>query len=548
MEHIFFNYSDIIEEIADRYELKNLSEKTKGLRENMECFKLRFLFVGAFSAGKSALINAILKRELLTEDQRPETAIASELVYDTDEYIEAVNDQGSIRCSIEQADEIDVDNYDHLVWHIDNDFLKRHKDRILVDMPGFNSGLKKHNNAILKYAGSGNAYVLVVDCEDGAIKRSIGEFIKEIKNYDNNIVVVVTKTDLKMAEDVEKIKSSVAMSAANLLGRNVAVIDTNKYDEEASKKAEELLSSIDASSVFSQEYYSEIYNIAVSCLSAVEVYRKSIDLDLEEYDRVIEAHYNAGKELSEKLQKEKKALEERFRGVAQAVLCDVQNALYNNEDALVSSLKAGGKNFSVTVNNILRPVLYSSTRSYSESAFGKFLSEFESYYSSSVENCVSPENVYATVEHLKETGNKITALSGDAEKANALYKTVITGLSVLTDTVAPWLELILIFLPDIIELVGKLIQSSELKNKVKSEVIPQIVERLRPEIENSVQNIKDQMLEETVAQIRDMINNEAEALEQAKKTKKVRAEDINSRLCDVDKDIERMTEIVNSLA
>ena len=28
MEHIFFNYSDIIEEIADRYELKNLSEKT----------------------------------------------------------------------------------------------------------------------------------------------------------------------------------------------------------------------------------------------------------------------------------------------------------------------------------------------------------------------------------------------------------------------------------------------------------------------------------------------------------------------------------------
>ena len=263
---------------------------------------------------------------------------------------------------------------------------------------------------------------------------------------------------------------------------------------------------------------------------------------------MIEAHYNAGKELSEKLQKEKKALEERFRGVAQAVLCDVQNALYNNEDALVSSLKAGGKNFSVTVNNILRPVLYSSTRSYSESAFGKFLSEFESYYSSSVENCVSPENVYATVEHLKETGNKITALSGDAEKANALYKTVITGLSVLTDTVAPWLELILIFLPDIIELVGKLIQSSELKNKVKSEVIPQIVERLRPEIENSVQNIKDQMLEETVAQIQDMINNEAEALEQAKKTKKVRAEDINSRLCDVDKDIERMTEIVNSLA
>ena len=46
--------------------------------------------MGSFSAGKSALINAMLQRELLEENQRPETAIASELLFGDEEYIEAV--------------------------------------------------------------------------------------------------------------------------------------------------------------------------------------------------------------------------------------------------------------------------------------------------------------------------------------------------------------------------------------------------------------------------------------------------------------------------
>ena len=62
--------------------------------------------------------------------------------------------------------------------------LKDVGNAIIVDMPGFNSGIANHNKAILRYAGMGNSYILVIDCEEGAIKQNISDFIKEIKNYE----------------------------------------------------------------------------------------------------------------------------------------------------------------------------------------------------------------------------------------------------------------------------------------------------------------------------------------------------------------------------
>ena len=549
MEHIYYDYSNSLEKICDKYELKTLSDKTRCLKEKMNGFKLRLLFVGAFSAGKSALINTALERELLTENQRPETAIASELIYDCNEFVEAVNDREKKQYPIDHADEIDIEKYDYLIWHIDNEFLKRNRDCVIVDMPGFNSGIKTHNNAILKYVGIGNSYILVIDCEDGAVKQCIGEFINEIKNYDNNAAVVITKTDLKMPDDVERIKKSVALSAANLFGKDVDIVDTNKFDEQAPQKIEHLLTRIDRQGVFSQEYYLEIYSIAAGCLDSLELYRKNIDLNLEAYDREIESHYKAGRRLSEKLESERRRLENRFKNdVAESVLCDARNALYNNTETLISALKGGEKNFSVTVNNILRPVLYSSTKTYSENVFGNFLSEFDFTDNMNGENSISPENLYNAVEHLKDTSSKLTALSEKSDQLSAAYKTVTTALAVVTDTVAPWLELVVIFLPEILKIIGKARQDTELRNKLSNEIIPQIIERLRPEISDSIQKIKDQMLEETEKQILEMINNETEALEQAKKMKECQSEDIKRQLYDVDNDINRITEIVDSLA
>ena len=102
--------------IAEKYEFKALNDEIKCLFSEIEDFKLKVIFVGSFSAGKSALINSMLGRELLEEGQRPETAIASELVYSDEEHIEAIKDNECMdKFLFEESNDIDIDKYDYLI-------------------------------------------------------------------------------------------------------------------------------------------------------------------------------------------------------------------------------------------------------------------------------------------------------------------------------------------------------------------------------------------------------------------------------------------------
>lgn len=64
-------------------------------------------------------------------------------------------------------------------------------------MPGFNSNIEQHNRAILQYVERGNAYLLVIDCEEGGMKASVLEFVEEIRKYDHNLIIVLSKVDKK---------------------------------------------------------------------------------------------------------------------------------------------------------------------------------------------------------------------------------------------------------------------------------------------------------------------------------------------------------------
>ena len=68
-------------------------------------FHARVLVVGAFSSGKSALLNTFMGgKKVLTENISMETAIATELFYSPEEYAVRVKLDGSEeRCSIEEA-------------------------------------------------------------------------------------------------------------------------------------------------------------------------------------------------------------------------------------------------------------------------------------------------------------------------------------------------------------------------------------------------------------------------------------------------------------
>lgn len=540
-----------LKEIANKYKTTdNISNKLDTCTSEINKFSLKILFVGGFSAGKSALINTILNRDLLIEDQKPETAIASEIVFDKKEYVELVNNEGiRITCSLDEVSNYNPDEYNHFTYHINNEYLAKYPSYTLVDMPGFNSGIERHNKAIMQYAGQGNAYVLVIDCEDGEIKASVLDFIKEIKQYDNNLAIVISKSDKKPEKHVESVLQKVASTASNVFNKDLIVVKTSKYQDDVEEEINTVLKSFDAQSLFEQKFQTHIVEIGNLCYAAVEIVAKTSEIDDSEIEKEIVKRQKAKSKLIEQLTKERRKLSMKMKNqVKPSIINDVQNALQMNSASLASSIMSGGDSFTRTVNNILRPVLISSTQRYTEESFYEFVEQMD------LSEIFTEDNSQKITDEISQkylaASSKLNEIISNTDKAGGTYKAVIGALAITTTVVAPWIELILVFLPDILRLYGMLNQSNQmdtLKRKVENEIIPQIVLKMSVEIEKSLQFLENEMVEEIQDKINALIDVESEALNVALKMKNSKQLEYDLLLKDVQNDLEEIEEIVSNM-
>ena len=96
--------------------------------------------VGAFSAGKSTLINSFLGSEHLPVNITPETAVATELRYSDRERVEAImeNDEAD-RYAIAEIGAVKekAAQYQYVKVFLNSEQLKGIAPLVLVDMPGF---------------------------------------------------------------------------------------------------------------------------------------------------------------------------------------------------------------------------------------------------------------------------------------------------------------------------------------------------------------------------------------------------------------------------
>ena len=110
-------------------------------------------FVGDFNAGKSSLINAMLGVDLLPTNILPETAVSYEFYYDTLEKLEVWDEDKLVQTTeLSQIKNLALTPKNLVKIFINNEVVKKLFDRniVIVDMPGIDSGIEAHNNAILQ--------------------------------------------------------------------------------------------------------------------------------------------------------------------------------------------------------------------------------------------------------------------------------------------------------------------------------------------------------------------------------------------------------------
>lgn len=523
-------------------------QKINETKEDMARFSLKVLLVGGFSAGKSALINTILGRELLEEEQNPETAIATEIIYGEQEYAELYHDNGTItNCTFEEARLTSPKNCNHITYHVNNQFLKKFPNITLVDMPGYNSGIERHNKAIMQYVNQGNAYVLVVDVEDGGIKSKTIEFLKEIKQYDNNLAIVLTKADKKPDSHVQQVVENVKRTAQQIYQKDIVTVAVSKFDN-IEEQMETVLSVYNAENIFEQTFKPRITEIGLLTLSALKKISESYDFDDEGLELEIRNREQAKEQLESQLKEERKKLSKKMKNHVQpSILADIENALYSNSASLAQSVKSGGNAFTRHVNNILRPVLLNSTKKYTEESFNEFIEQldFSNVFSQ------QPDEVAEQVtEKFNSFNSSLKKILDSTDDSKNTYRVLSSVLAISTTVVAPWLELIIVFLPDILRLIGVFSeqnQMKDLKQKIDIEIIPQIVAKMSVEIEKSLSELEEGMLGEIAEKINSLIASETAALQSALTLRNTRLEEYQRIQEDTVSDIRSVNEMVDRL-
>lgn len=532
----YISYLNSAEKLVKQYNFNDIENRIETTKDEVQKFKVKILFVGGFNAGKSALINTILEDDVLIEEQCPETTIATEIIYGSPSRIVLCDKDGNkSNVPIESIGNNDATKYFNYTYYLENENLLKLNDCIIVDMPGFDSGIEAHNKALFQYLDEATAYIFVVDCEKGALSQSALNFIKEIKNYKNDMSFIINKEDKKSTGELMNVKKFIEMQVNSLCNNEPTVITASKFTGDSNDKVIELINSFDGQSLFERKFKNDISDILNDIEFALNSMIKTSTIDHSQFDIEIEKKEKAKIALKDKVTIERRKLKSNLQNVVkQQLIDDIRNALQMNVSLLTSAAISGNDVFSRAVNDVLRPILIAKTNEYVENSFSEFVGNIN------IENNLGDINVEELQDVLSNLSKKMSDAPSKIKGANGAFKSITTVLAVTTSFVAPWLELIIIFLPEILRMFGVMNENSKrdvLKNKIQNEVIPNIIYKIGPSIDESLKIIEEEISRETEMQIEKLIDIETNALDEIMKRKNDKMEEFNTFISGVEQQL-----------
>lgn len=517
---------EMAKELADKYELASLSNDFAMLKKSNEEYKINVLFIGGYSAGKSALLNCMIGSEKLVENQAPETAIATELSFAEVDSIVAISNEGK-STSVESLQNIEADTCNHVVYNVYSENLRELPEYVLVDTPGFDSGIERHNKALMQYIGKkGTAYVLVVDCEKGTLSHSALNYLNEVSHYSNDIAVIINKCDKKTEDDVMEIKEHISKLLVSNCGKECPIITTSKYDEDVVTKILSLIQKFEPQELY-EKNVGTIVDMKISDLTkALTVLENNKSLDVSDIEEEIEKREKTKEKLQSEVRQQQANMKQKMHNdVKNKIINNISAKLNNNAKVLADAYKISVESFQEKVISMIRPIIIKSVENYESVAYediikginisnlnlgadGEEIGAFLSEVLVKMENMSSV--LSQTVIDAENTDKNVTGRSS--------YRVISSFLAIATDVIAPPLELLIVILPDLINFVHTFIgnnQDQRLIEEIQRKVIPQIVDKISEEIEGSLDTVEEIMAQNIEETISELIQVEADALEKA---------------------------------
>lgn len=562
------NQIQSLENIEKKYSELNFDQELGAVRTFRDTYIVKVVFMGGFNAGKSTLINKLIDQNVLIEAQKPQTTIATELYYtDGEEKIVAINTQTEemVAYPISKQDSISSDKYDKAIIYLNNDVIKHLNDVVVVDMPGYDSGLISHNKAITKYIGESTIYLYIkpISLTGGLDDSDLGH-INELLEYGGNVALIMNKTDLVI--DDEK-KLEITENVKNTLELNFLDLPTyylSRADVDIKEKLSRIISNFDTQAVFDRNLSKVISSVAKSIKKQLEVLLSNVDtINNDEYEQKIFTLEKQKRFISEEFERKKENGRNSFLSDGVERICSqVNSGLENCRGRLISAIKNGATSeaLSSIVTETVRPII---NREISHEV-GIQVNDIVSSVWSKIECEDTPDiaellvglaertksilesdtlnNFAASVEKLKEKPN-------DSNAGALAYKGVTGILAAATSIVAPPVEIIIILLPEIIKL-GQIIFGKSTEEKISelldNSYFPEVRNKLRISIENYMCDSYNNLV---TALHEDFTNKTAEITAQIEAINKKRDNsqlEISNYIDKLRCDIESLDQIINN--
>ena len=480
---------------------------------------IRVPFVGDFNAGKSSILNAMMGGDLLPTNITPETAVSYELLYSPIESIEQWRGDNMIsKVLISDIDKLSVVPGDRVRVYINNELIRSLNERgiILVDMPGIDSGIEAHNNAILNYLNEGTHYMIFTDIEQGTIRNTSLKFIQELLQYGLSMSTFVSKADKKNAEEGAKVVDTVRSAIAKYVGGDVKVGLTSATEKNY-KDIIEALDSLDVDSLVKRKYQERVVGFIGRIIEQMNLEMNLLGQNADKFENKIR-EINEEKAKAIASIRNNKTDAQPLDGSVQDIINDIHDALVGHATEIASKIysKADSESIKAAIIQIIRPVMVNS--------FKRELSEYQESvsaclieFSAKVETIINEsDNKYlSSTEDL--IGNLVgkdlleSVLKKGLEKMMikfAGYKGLQTLLGGLLKALGPIVIIVINILPDILKLIfGKSSQEkiAEIARQFSDEAAGQICDAIRPEVVNMLQEQR----KETDAIVEKIIADEA---------------------------------------
>lgn len=542
-----------VKKIAEKYGLASMVIELDAFINMNNNYKIHILMIGGYSAGKSALLNKYIGKSILKENQQPETDIATELYFSENEKIIANLLDGNKK-EIFSTEDIDINKTKNIEYYLNSQNINENSDYIMVDTPGFDSGIEKHNKALMQYIDHKTAFIVVVDCEKGTVSESTLKFINEISNYSMDIAIIINKCDKKIEEEVQKIKEHIENLLLSSTGRTFPITCTSIYDDNVENKIKELIKTFNPQYLYDKHITSELNKKCNSIIEALEIIKSNETCDVSEIEEEILKREKAKKKLLEQLDLQKKKLDNKIHNeIKEHIISTIYSQLISNTEILAEASKGGVEMLQEKVIEIIRPIMISEVEEYSSIAYEDFVKNLN--YSSlnisdnSDELKVVIENVYEKLKKLTPDDNFVLPTEDETKKDKLIknglntYRIVGSALAITTSIVSPPLELLIVFLPDIIRVIKILsgnTKEQQLIEAIQNKIIPQIIKKLRNKLDNSLSKIESVMIDNISANIQKILDIENSALEIALNKKEKVETDYSKFIVSINQDIEKI--------